>query len=88
MRHDAIPEDDEHYEVKSINYRRPVKSELRVDPSEDNNIVTLTHTVSFYRRQQSQVSILLYLIIVVCAVFYTEWGSVESNAHKTNKYTK
>lgn len=24
-----------------------------VNPSDDNNIVTLTHTVSFYRRQQS-----------------------------------
>lgn len=33
----------------------PIKSELRVDPSSDNNIVTLTHTVSFYRRQQASV---------------------------------
>lgn len=35
-----------------------MKSELRVDPSEeDDNIVTLTHTVSFYRRQQSASSV-------------------------------
>lgn len=39
----------------SSNYRNPIKSELRVDPSSDNNIVTLTHTVSFYRRQQASV---------------------------------
>lgn len=33
-----------------------MKSELTVNPSEDNNVVTLTHTVSFYRRQQSKVN--------------------------------
>lgn len=30
----------------------PVKSELKINPSDDNNMVTLVHTVSFYRRQQ------------------------------------
>lgn len=34
-------------------YNSPIKSQLTVNPSEDNNSVTLTHTVSFYRRQQS-----------------------------------
>lgn len=32
----------------------PIKSKLTVNPSDDNNTVTLTHTVSFYRRQQTQ----------------------------------
>lgn len=36
------------------NYRSPVKSKLTA--SEDDNMVTLTHTVSFYRRQQLQSS--------------------------------
>lgn len=40
-------------ETNSTNYRSPIKSELKVEPSDDN-MVTLTHTVSFYRRQQSQ----------------------------------
>lgn len=52
-RQPTIDEDEDYYESKSVNYRNPVKSELRVDPSEDDNIVTLTHTVSFYRRQQT-----------------------------------
>lgn len=52
-RQPTIQEDEDYYESKSVNYRNPVKSELRVDPSEDDNIVTLTHTVSFYRRQQT-----------------------------------
>lgn len=58
-RQPIIEEDEDYdtdaanYESKSVNYRNPVKSELRVEPSEDENIVTLTHTVSFYRRQQS-----------------------------------
>lgn len=32
----------------------PIQSKLTVNPSDDNNTVTLTHTVSFYRRQQTQ----------------------------------
>lgn len=39
-------------ESTSANYRSPIKSELKVEPSDDN-MVTLTHTVSFYRRQQN-----------------------------------
>lgn len=35
-------------------FQSPIKSRLTVNPSEDNNSVTLTHTVSFYRRQQTQ----------------------------------
>ncbi|XP_063696873.1 anillin [Culicoides brevitarsis] len=35
-------------------YKSPVKSELTVNPSDDNNMVTLVHTVSFYRKQQTQ----------------------------------
>ncbi|KAL1399337.1 hypothetical protein pipiens_008288 [Culex pipiens pipiens] len=34
-------------------YGSPVKSELKINPSDDNNMVTLVHTVSFYRRQQN-----------------------------------
>ncbi|XP_058462043.1 anillin isoform X2 [Malaya genurostris] len=34
-------------------YSSPVKSELKINPSDDNNMVTLVHTVSFYRRQQN-----------------------------------
>lgn len=45
----------EHKPIAGTDYRNPIKSELRVDPSTDNNIVTLTHTVSFYRRQQASV---------------------------------
>lgn len=35
-------------------FQSPIKSRLTVNPSEDNNSLTLTHTVSFYRRQQNQ----------------------------------
>lgn len=35
-------------------YKSPVKSKLTVNPSEDDNMVTLVHTVSFYRKQQKQ----------------------------------
>ncbi|XP_055595649.1 anillin isoform X2 [Uranotaenia lowii] len=34
-------------------FSSPVKSELKINPSDDNNMVTLVHTVSFYRRQQN-----------------------------------
>lgn len=34
-------------------FSSPVKSELKISPSDDNNMVTLVHTVSFYRRQQN-----------------------------------
>lgn len=34
-------------------FQSPIKSQLTVNPSDDNNSVTLTHTVSFYRRQQT-----------------------------------
>lgn len=33
-------------------YNSPIKSKLTVNPSDDNNSVTLTHTLSVYRRQQ------------------------------------
>lgn len=37
-----------------MEYRTPVKSELKVNPEGgDDSLVTLVHTVSFYRRQQS-----------------------------------
>lgn len=55
VRHQTIAEDDYEDGARQINFKCPVKSELTVNPSEDNNVVTLTHTVSFYRRQQSQV---------------------------------
>lgn len=35
-------------------FQSPIKSRLTVNPSDDDNSVTLTHTVSFYRRQQTQ----------------------------------
>lgn len=38
----------------SSKFQSPIKSRLTVNPSDDNNSVTLTHTVSFYRRQQTQ----------------------------------
>lgn len=56
VRHQTIAEDDDEEGARHMNFKCPVKSELTVNPSEDNNVVTLTHTVSFYRRQQSQVS--------------------------------
>lgn len=34
-------------------FQSPIKSRLTVNPSDDNNSVTLTHTVSFYRKQQT-----------------------------------
>uniref|UniRef100_A0A182PM21 PH domain-containing protein n=1 Tax=Anopheles epiroticus TaxID=199890 RepID=A0A182PM21_9DIPT len=38
-----------------IDYSSPVRSELQVKPSkDDDDMVTLVHTVSFYRRQQQQ----------------------------------
>lgn len=57
VRHQTIAEDDSEDGARQMNFKCPVKSELTVNPSEDNNVVTLTHTVSFYRRQQSQVNI-------------------------------
>uniref|UniRef100_A0AAG5DK41 PH domain-containing protein n=1 Tax=Anopheles atroparvus TaxID=41427 RepID=A0AAG5DK41_ANOAO len=38
----------------TVDYSSPVRSELQVKPSGDDNMVTLVHTVSFYRRQQQQ----------------------------------
>lgn len=38
---------------QSSKFQSPIKSQLTVNPSDDNNSVTLTHTVSFYRRQQT-----------------------------------
>lgn len=49
---------DEHHEILDIqtplpvSAAQPVKSELSVNQDNDN-LVTLVHTVSFYRRQQS-----------------------------------
>lgn len=40
-------------EYHHSNYASPIKSKFTVNPSDENNSVTLTHTVSFYRRQQS-----------------------------------
>uniref|UniRef100_A0A182K179 PH domain-containing protein n=1 Tax=Anopheles christyi TaxID=43041 RepID=A0A182K179_9DIPT len=39
----------------TVDYSSPVRSELQVKPSkDDDDMVTLVHTVSFYRRQQQQ----------------------------------
>uniref|UniRef100_A0A182WE51 PH domain-containing protein n=1 Tax=Anopheles minimus TaxID=112268 RepID=A0A182WE51_9DIPT len=39
----------------TVDYSSPVRSELKVKPSkDDDDMVTLVHTVSFYRRQQQQ----------------------------------
>ncbi|XP_052902354.1 anillin [Anopheles moucheti] len=39
----------------SVDYSSPVRAELQVKPSkDDDDMVTLVHTVSFYRRQQQQ----------------------------------
>lgn len=45
--------EDEASNYKPSKFQSPIKSRLTVNPSEDNNSVTLTHTVSFYRRQQN-----------------------------------
>ncbi|XP_040168540.1 anillin isoform X1 [Anopheles arabiensis] len=42
-------------QVGTVDYSSPVRSELQVKPSkDDDDMVTLVHTVSFYRRQQQQ----------------------------------
>lgn len=46
------------YEGEASNYQAskfqsPIKSKLTVEPNDDDNSVTLTHTVSFYRKQQT-----------------------------------
>lgn len=52
VRYETI-EEDELVELRpKSKFRTPVKSELTVNPSKDNDMVTLVHTVSFYRRQQ------------------------------------
>lgn len=56
VHYETIDEDDEFEERKVSKHRSPVKSELAVHPSDDNNIVTLVHTVSFYRKQQNALS--------------------------------
>ncbi|XP_058832234.1 anillin isoform X2 [Topomyia yanbarensis] len=43
----------QHQQIINEDYSSPVKSELKINPSDDNNMVTLVHTVSFYRRQQN-----------------------------------
>lgn len=49
-----ISEENDDYQTTSVTpYPTPVKSALTVNQSEDENIVTLVHTVSFYRRQQN-----------------------------------
>lgn len=54
--HETIVEEEEQvtYHNNPSKYSSPIKSRLTVNPSEDNNSLTLTHTVSFYRRQQTQ----------------------------------
>lgn len=52
IRHQTIDE-EEPMELHNSNYASPIRSKLTVNPSDDNNLVMLTHTVSFYRRQQS-----------------------------------
>ncbi|XP_055535555.1 anillin isoform X2 [Wyeomyia smithii] len=47
------PKQHRHQETVHEDYSSPVKSELKINPSDDNNMVTLVHTVSFYRRQQN-----------------------------------
>lgn len=54
QRHQTIHEEAMVHDRPTADYRSPVKSKLTA--SEDDNMVTLTHTVSFYRRQQSQTS--------------------------------
>jgi actin-binding protein anillin len=48
-------ESDDQYSkpIRKEDFCSPVRSELTVNNSEDNNVVTLVHTVSFYRRQQN-----------------------------------
>ncbi|XP_031640150.1 anillin isoform X2 [Contarinia nasturtii] len=50
--HDTIFEGEATTSKTSSRFQSPIKSRLTVNPSDDNNSVTLTHTVSFYRRQQ------------------------------------
>lgn len=53
--HQTIPEDEPiAYHNSPSKFSSPIKSRLTVNPSADDNSVTLTHTVSFYRRQQTQ----------------------------------
>lgn len=42
-----------HEDEVTSKFQSPIKSRLTVDPSTDDNSVALTHTVSFYRRQQA-----------------------------------
>lgn len=51
---DTIFEDEATSSHHNSRFQSPIKSRLTVNPSDDNNSVTLTHTVSFYRRQQVQ----------------------------------
>lgn len=46
----------------SPSYMQPVKSELSVN-KESDNVVTLVHTVSFYRRQQSANVSLFFIVL-------------------------
>ena len=49
-----ISEENDDYQTTSVTpFQTPVKSALTVNQSEDENTVTLVHTVSFYRRQQN-----------------------------------
>lgn len=50
---DTIYENEAKSNYKPTKFQTPIKSRLTVNPSDDNNSVTLTHTVSFYRRQQN-----------------------------------
>lgn len=44
--------EDEATNYQSSKFQSPIKSKLTVEPNTDDNSVTLTHTVSFYRNQQ------------------------------------
>lgn len=50
---ETIYEEEAKTNYQSSKFQSPIKSQLTVNPSDDNNSVTLTHTVSFYRRQQT-----------------------------------
>lgn len=43
---------------------QPVKSEMSISRENANNMVTLVHTVSFYRRQQSDNVIKFFVFLL------------------------
>lgn len=81
-----ISEENDDYQPTAATgtpFQTPVKSALTVNQSEDENMVTLVHTVSFYRRQQNSNN--STPIRKICRGQQNQYSGGENNVHQQNQ---